>query len=141
MRIELRKKALKPLSPVAVGILILSVSCSTTTNRDLAESAVETFHSQFNSQLYDSIELAAADEFKKDGRAYLKKAHDLLGKVTSTNQVTGSVQNMADEAQISLVYLTDFANEQAPETFVYRVKDRRARLVFYEVAAKGLTKN
>ena len=130
---------------IAFAVLVGSFpSCSTTTNRDIAEKAVETFHAQFNSQLFESIELTAAPEFKAiggSGKGYLEKVHELLGKVTSSRQAVGSVQNMAGEAQINLTYLTDFANTQAPETFVFRVKDKRARLVFYEVGFKDLTNN
>jgi hypothetical protein len=122
---------------IAIGILLGSLaSCSTTTNRDIAEKAVETFHAQFNSELFETIELSAAPEFKGvggSGKAYLQKVHEMLGRVTSSKQATGSVQNMAGEAQINLVYMSDFANSQAAETFVFRVKDKRARLVFYEV--------
>jgi len=123
---------------IGLGVLLASFSsCSTTTNRDIAESAVVKFHSQLNSELYDSILLSAAPEFKaggETGKDYLEKVHDLLGRVTATNQVTGSVQNMESEAQINLVYMTDFAEGQAAETFVFRVKDKRASLILYEVA-------
>jgi hypothetical protein len=130
---------------VAIGLSVLLASftaCSSTTNRDVAESAVDKFHSQLNSRLYDSILLSAAPEFKAGGdttKEYLEKVHDLLGKVKSTNQVTGSVQNMDKEAQINLVYMTEFAKGQAAETFVFRVKDKHASLILYEVALDGLS--
>ena len=128
-----------------VGMLACSLlSCSTTTNRDIAEKAVETFHAQYNSELFETIELAAAPEFKGvggSGKAYLQKVHDLLGRVTSSAQGTGSVQNQAGEALINLMYMTEFANSQAPETFVFRVKDKRARLIFYEVGFHDLSNN
>jgi len=124
----------------ALGMLACSLlSCSTTTNRDLAEKAVETFHAQYNSELFETIELSAAPEFKGIGKAYLEKVHETLGRVTSSAQGTGSVQNQASEALINLMYITEFANSQAPETFVFRVKDKRARLVFYEVGFHDLT--
>ena len=127
------------------GVVVCSlVSCSTTTNRDIAEKAVETFHAQYNSKLFESIELSAAPEFKGvggSGKAYLEKVHEALGRVTSSLQGTGSVQNMAGEAQINLMYMTEFANAQAAETFVFRVKDKRARLIFYQVGFKDLSDN
>ena len=128
-----------------MGMLLSSLSsCSTTTNRDIAESAVEKFHSQYNSELFESIQLSAAPEFKgsgETGKDYLEKVHETLGRVKSSQQATGSVQNMGDEAQINLAYMTDFANGQALESFVFRVKDKRASLIFYQVSAEGLTDN
>ena len=130
---------------IAIGLLVCSLlSCSTTTNRDIAEKAVETFHAQFNSELFETIELSAAPEFKGlqgSGKGYLVKVHEMLGRVTSSRQGTGSVQNQAGEAQINLMYLTEFTNAQAPETFVFRVKDKRASLVFYQVGLRDLTDN
>ena len=134
---------MKVVLSTAVGMLACSLlSCSTTTNRDIAEKAVETFHAQYNSQLFETIELSAAAEFKGvggSGKAYLEKVHEALGRVTSSSQATGSVQNQAGEAVINLMYITEFANSQAPETFVFRVKDKRARLIFYEVGFPDLT--
>ena len=125
-------------------VLISVTSCSTTTNRDLAESAVVKFHAQYNEEVYDAIQLSAADEYKGAAafeNAYLKKVHDTLGKVTKSNQVTGSVQNYGDHAVITLVYLTDFSPNRATETFVWRVKDKRASLMSYEAGFPGLSKN
>ena len=130
---------------IAFGVLGCSLaSCSTVTNRDIAEKAVETFHTQFNSELFETIELTAAPEFKNiggSGKRYLEKVHEIMGRVTSSRQAIGSVQNMAGEAQINLTYLTEFANSAASETFVFRVKDKRAKLVFYEVGEKDLMNN
>ena len=133
----------KPILLIGLGILLSSlVSCSTTTNRDIAERAVEKFHAQFNAESYESIQLSAAQEFKAGGttgKAYVEKAREILGTVISTTQVAGTVQNLADETQINFVYMTTFANGKAPETFIFRVRDRRASLMFYEVALGGLT--
>jgi hypothetical protein len=128
----------------AIGLSILLATftaCSSETNRDIAESAVVKFHSQLNSKLYDSILVSAAPEFKAgdSGKEYLEKVVDLLGKVKSTNQVTGSVQNMGTEAQINLVYMTEFTEGQASETFVFRVKDKRASLIHYQVDFQDLS--
>ena len=135
----------KLILSIALGMLGCSlVSCSTTTNRDIAEKAVESFHAQYNSQLFESIQLTAAPEFKGGGaagKAYLEKVFETVGKVTSSQQGVGSVQNMAGEAQVNLMYMTEFANTSASETFVFRVKDKRARLVFYEVGLKDLSDN
>ena len=138
-------RRMKSVLLIALGVLGCSLaSCSTVTNRDIAEKAVETFHTQFNSELFETIELGAAPEFKGlagSGKGYLAKAHDLMGKVHSSRQAVGTVQNMAGEAQISLTYLTEFANSSASETFVFRVKDKKAKLVFYEVGEKELMNN
>ena len=48
---------------------------------------------------------------------------------------------MGTEAKINLVYMTDFVKGQAAETFVFRVKDKRASLIHYEVGFQDLSDN
>lgn len=118
-----------------------AVACSNTTNRDLAEAAVTEFHKQLDAAQYDRMIREGDKEFQgneADTKDFLKEVHDVLGKVKSTNQAAGSVQNMSDEAVITLTYSTAFQNGGASETFVYRVKDRKAKLIFYDAKAPGV---
>ena len=66
----------------------------------------------------------------------LKKAHEVGGKIKDSVGGRVSSQAIADEAQVTMLYKTEFENYRASETFVFGVKDGKARLVFYEV--KGL---
>ncbi|HEU4387336.1 MAG TPA: hypothetical protein VFV34_06030 [Blastocatellia bacterium] len=113
------------------------------TNREIAEKAVDKFHAQYNERAFELICLQGAPEFKSDNTSlpYLQKAYDTMGRVVSSDVATGNVQNSKDEANITLVYVTTFEQGKTSETFAYRVKDRDAKLIFYEVAGPDLLKN
>jgi len=104
-------------------------------NQDSATEAVVAFHGKLDQQLYQSIVVGSDKEFRarSDAESYLKKVREFAGKVTKSVKVTSSVQNMGDEAQVTLAYMTQFEQAQGTESFVFRVKDRRAKLMFYEV--------
>jgi len=123
-----------------IGLLLgtLLPGCATQGNADVATEAVVKFHHNLDQGLYQSILLEGDPEFKGNAfnATYLQKAHEVAGKVK--NSVGGRVgsQAMGDEAQITMLYKTEFENYTASETFVFGVKDGKARLKFYEV--KGL---
>lgn len=130
----------KKYSPFAFALL-LTVGCSAETNRDVAAGAVEKFHSQLNDELYQLIYLQADKEFKGNEAAqtaYLKLVRDTMGKVTEATPGASSAHNLQDEAQITLAYATEFEQGRALETFVFRVKDKQARLMHYECGGPGL---
>jgi hypothetical protein len=119
----------------------VSVSCSATTNRDVADAAVTKFHANLDREQYDLIFMEAASEFKgnrEDTVSFLKEVREILGKVVAAQGAASSVHNIGGEAQVTLSYLTQFQNGQGAETFIYRVKDQKASLVFYDVKAPGI---
>ena len=122
--------------------LVLAACGDRSTNREIAEKAVDKFHTQYNEGALELICLQGAPEFKSDSTSlpYLQKASDTMGRVLTSTPGTGNVQNMTDEAQITLVYITTFEQGKTAETFVYRVKNREAKLIFYEVEGPDLTK-
>jgi len=103
-------------------------------NQDSATEAVIAFHGKLDQQLYQSIVVGSDKEFRarSDAESYLRKVREFAGKVTKSAKVASSVQNMTDEAQVTLAYLTQFEQAQGTESFVFRVKDGRAKLMFYE---------
>lgn len=120
--------------PLALALL-LTFGCAAETNRDVAAVAVEKFHSQLNDELYQLIYLQADNEFKGNEAAqtaYLKMVRETMGKVRTATAGATSAHNLKDEAQITMAYATDFEQGRALETFVFRVKDRQARLMHYE---------
>lgn len=129
---------------LVVGML-LTFGCSAETNRDVAVAAVDKFHAQLNDELYQLIYLQADKEFRGSNEAaqttYLKLVRDTMGKVKDATPGTSSVHNLKDEAQITLAYLTDFEQGRALETFVFRVKERQARLMHYECGGPGLSRD
>jgi hypothetical protein len=127
-----------------VVVLALTAGCSSETNRDIAAAAVDKFHSQLNDELYQLIYLQADKEFKGNEAAqtaYLKLVRDTMGKTKEATPGTSSVHNFQDEAQITLAYVTDFEQGRGLETFVFRVKDKQAKLMHYECGGPGLSRD
>lgn len=125
--------------------VLLTFGCSSETNRDIAAAAVDKFHSQLNDELYQLIYLQADKEFKGGNEAaqtaYLKLVRDTMGKAKEATPGIGSVHNFQEEAQITLAYATDFEQGRVLETFVFRVKDRQAKLMHYECGGPGLSRD
>jgi|SRR5215469_4541685 len=123
-----------------VGLLLyMAVSgCSTHGNADVASDAVVKFHHNLDQGLYQSILLDGDPEYKSNtyNATYLQKAHEIAGKVKNSIGARVGSQSYGDEAQITMLYKTEFENYRAAETFVFGVKGGKARLKFYEV--KGL---
>jgi hypothetical protein len=112
--------------------------CSTHGNADIASDAVVKFHHNLDQGLYQSILLDGDTEYKANASnaSYLQKAHEIAGKVKNFVGARVGSQAFGDEAQITMLCTTEFENYKAFETFVWGVKDGKARLKFYEV--KGL---
>jgi hypothetical protein len=109
--------------------------CSTRGNADVASEAVVKFHHNLDQALYQSIMLEGDTEFKSNSwnLEYLRKAHENGGNVKNSVGGRVSSQSTGDEAQITMLYKTEFENCTAAETFVWGVKEGKARLKFYEV--------
>jgi hypothetical protein len=134
---------MRSLIPVVALALAAAACGDRRSNREIAEVAVEKFRVLYNEGSFELIAMQSSEEFKNDKTSipYLQKAHEIMGRALDSAQATGSVNNFADEAQITLVYVTDFEQGKTAETFVYRVKNREAKLVFYEVKGPDLTKD
>jgi len=123
-----------------VGLLLCTLlpGCSTHGNADVASEAVVKFHHNLDQGLYQSILLEGDPEFKSNtfNATYLQKAHEVGGKVRNSVGARVGSGSYGDEGQITMLYKTEFENYNASETFIFGIKDGKARLKFYEV--KGL---
>jgi hypothetical protein len=118
--------------------------CATHGNADIASEAVVKFHHNLDRELYQEIMLDADPEYRANTfyATYLKRAREIGGKVKDS--VGGRVASQAEgaEHQITMVYRTEFEHYNVSETFVFGVKDGKARLKFYEVnGLPGVTLN
>jgi len=131
---------MKKAKLLLIGLLLGAAlpGCSTHGNADLASEAVVKFHHNLDQGLYQTILLDGDPEYRGNSfnATYLQKAHDVAGKVKDSIGARVASQGFGDEAQITMLYKTEFENYRASETFVFGVKDGKARLKFYEV--KGL---
>ena len=109
--------------------------CSTRGNADIASEAVVTFHHNLDQGLYQTILLDGDTEYRANSfnATYLQKAHEVAGKVKDSIGGRLSSQNAGNEAQITMLYKTEFEHYKAVETFIFGVREGKAWLQFYEV--------
>jgi hypothetical protein len=127
---------------LAIVVVLLSACAGMGKSKEIAERAVEIFHSQLDSERYVEIYADAEEEFKKSGsqeqfEKLMKAIHQKLGKVQATNQTSWLV-NVGSGAVVTLTYNTDFADGKATEQFVWHVRGNRASLLNYTINSADL---
>jgi hypothetical protein len=125
----------KIIASISCLSLLTLLSCSAPSgNREVAAESVKRFHDKLDDGNVASIMLEADPGYRTPvNEEYLNKVHSNGGKVTSSKVLTSSVQNMGNEAEITLYYVTEFNGKKSNENFVWVVKDGKARLAFYQV--------
>jgi hypothetical protein len=111
-------------------------------SKEIAERAVEVFHSQLDSERYSEMYAQADEDFKKsssqeDLEKLLRAVHQKLGKVQAANQI-GYLVNVGSETFVTLTYDTTFVDGKATEQFVWRVRHDRAALYNYNINSADL---
>jgi hypothetical protein len=112
-------------------------------SKEIAERAVDGFHSQLDSERYSEIYAQADEEFKKStSQEELEKlaraVHQKLGRVQAANQSAWLVNVSSDGAFVTLTYNTAFVDGKATEQFVWHVRDGRAALFNYNINSAAL---
>lgn len=136
----------KNIWPIFLLVLIVSfciVGCSVSEKRAPAESAVQQFHSNMNSEDFETIYLASHADFKQSEPkekiiAFLQVIRTKLGKVEKTTQTNWRVNSFNLRTEVILVYTTDFEMGTGIETFTYLVEDGNALLRGYNINSHDL---
>jgi hypothetical protein len=112
-------------------------------SKEIAERAVDVFHSQLDSERYSEMYAQADEDFKKassheDLEKLLRAVHQKLGKVEAAHQTSWVVNVSSDGPFVTLTYNTDFVDGKATEQFVWHVRDGRAALFNYNINSADL---
>ena len=130
-------------------VMLLNVACllsgcvSTGKSKEIAEHAVDEFHSRLDSERYSEIYAQADEDFKKSSsqeelEKLARAVHQKLGKVQAANQV-GYLMTLSSSGMfVTLTYDMTFLDGKATEQFVWRVTDDRAALYNYNVNSADL---
>lgn len=126
-----------------VALASLLAGCSFDTNTDAAEAEIPRFHQALDAGRHAELYDAAGAELKsvakrEDFLALLGAVHRKLGNVKSTKRTAWNVNATLSGSLITLAYETEFAEGKATETFVYRMDDKRAVLMGYNIASLAL---
>jgi hypothetical protein len=111
--------------------------------KQVAEKAVENFHSQFNSEQYEEIINAAEEEFrnsasKEEMTTFFQAIHRKLGSVRRSTQTQFGVNVNTGGSFVTLAYQSEFTDGKATEQFVWRIRDDNAFLLRYDVNSPQL---
>jgi len=112
-------------------------------SKEIAERAVDVFHSQLDAEHYSEIYAQGDEDFKKAGsqeefEKLVRAVHQKLGKVQAANQVGYLVNVSSSGTFVTLTYDTTFVDAKATEQFVWHVRDGRAALYNYNINSADL---
>ena len=118
-------------------------ACSSSADKSFAEHATVDFHEMLDAGQFDAIYAGAGQELKdvakqQDFVALLQAVHKKLGNLRSTVPQGWNVNYQTSGTFVTLGYATHYAEGDASEQFVYRIKDGKALLVGYNINSNAL---
>lgn len=124
---------------------LIGSGCSWSVDTELTELAVAQFHQSYNKGSYRSIFINASPEFQDfitedKFTRLLQKLHNGLGQHQSSSRISWKANSsISTGTTITLVYEAVYdKDDQARETFTYKVKDGFAKLYNFNVSSKVL---
>lgn len=132
---------------LAVVLFTMAVSaCSMPGDTSIAEREVPRFHAALNAGQFSHLYDNGADELKKaatknDFVKLLGAVNKKLGNVRGTEKQSWRINYHTSGTFAQLVYKTSYANGEATEQFVYRIKNDKAILVGYQINSNALITN
>jgi hypothetical protein len=129
---------------VVNAVLLVSVGAAVALGLRSAGQCVSSFHEQLDREAYADIYRDASEAFRKADSlanygAFFADLHRRLGRSQSTERAAFSMSVVGDAGiRVSLRHKTQFANDQATETYLWRYEGGRLRLVQYHVTSPKL---
>ena len=130
----------------AAILLVLSVlsSCGSGKNVGIATKGVEEFHTQLNSEEYQSIYAVADENLQKtttegDFVALLQAVHKKLGNVQKSQRSNFLIgMSTAQGMVVTLVYQTTFEQGSGTEQFLWHMRNNQPMLLGYHINSNAL---
>ena len=128
---------------ILVALTVLS-SCASGKNVQNATKSVEQFHSQMNTEQYQTIYAAADEGFHKatteaDFVALLQAVHTKLGNVQTSQRTNFQVGVSTGQGTVvTLVYNTAFDQGSGTEQFLWHMRDDQPVLLGYHINSNAL---
>ena len=123
------------------ALVLASSGCSVDTAQ--AERAVPKFHSMLDAGNFVQIYASCSEDLKsrssqQDFVAFLEGVRSRLGASASSKRRGWRVDYRPAGTFITLTYTTRYAQGEAQEQFVFRMKDNRALLAGYHINSNAL---
>lgn len=135
----------------SVAALLLLGTCGRSQYRlyKLVNNAVSRFHGQLDQAEYEEIYGDATDQFRNSGSrqdaiAFLKTVHEKMGSskkfsMRGLNTTKSfNYKTAARETFVTAIYLTNFTEGEATESFLWRIDPYQPRLVKYRIDSPNL---
>jgi hypothetical protein len=141
---------LRPLSarvPLGISVLVILTvlsSCGSGKNVGIATKGVEEFHTQLNSEEYQSIYAVADENLQKtttegDFVALLQAVHKKLGNVQKSQRSNYQIGISTGQGTVvTLVYQTNFEQGSGTERFLWHMRDNQPMLLGYQINSSAL---
>lgn len=118
-------------------------ACSMSADTELAEKAVPRFHASLSAEQYESIYSEASEDLRRATTResfveLLGGVRKKLGVVRSSAMQSWNVQYHTSGTFVTLNYATVYAEGEAIERFVYRLKGEQALLAGYHINSNAL---
>jgi len=131
------------LLAVSISTLSLLCACSMSGDTAVAEQAVPKFHEFLDAGRFAEIYEGASADLKNAGSqgdfvALLDAVHRKLGMVKSSEKQGWNVNYDTSGTFVTLTYKTTYAEGEAGEQFVYRIKGSAAALAGYHINSMAL---
>lgn len=128
--------------PILMATVQLS-ACSSSADIDAADHQVPAFHKLLDGGRFEDIYGGSSDELKAastqaDFVALLEAVHRKLGDTKSAERQSWNLNFHTSGTFVTLTYKTVYAEGDAAEQFVYRIKDGEALLVGYHINSTTL---
>ena len=126
-----------------IALLLLCAACSMSADTKLAEQAVSRFHAMLDAGQFQAIYDGGADDLKQATTrekfvALLEAIHRKLGPTRASRESSWRVNYHTSGTFVTLVYASTYAEGEASEQFVYRLRGNSALLAGYHVNADAL---
>jgi|HubBroStandDraft_2_1064218.scaffolds.fasta_scaffold403222_1 hypothetical protein len=128
---------------VLLAVTVLS-ACASGKNVQNAAKSVEQFHSQLNTEQYQTIYEAADEGFHKvtneaDFAALLQAVHKKLGNVQTSQRTNSQVGVYTGQGTVvTLIYQTTFDQGSGTEQFLWHMRDNQPVLLGYHINSNAL---
>jgi hypothetical protein len=126
-----------------LGILPFLWGCSVSADTAAAEQAVPSFHRSLDAGRFAEIYELSSDELKgaassQEFLALLEAVHRKLGNTKSSEKQSWNINYHTSGTFVTLVYKTAFAEGEASEKFVFRMRGNTATLAGYYINSNAL---
>lgn len=140
--------SVRPISLLAAVVLLFGMlfapGCGDLiASKAAAEPEVARFHERMVAREFEQIYASATDDFRKAAAkesflALMNAIARKLGPVKSTRQVSWNARTFNFKTTAVLVYQTTFERGSGTETFTFRISDKKAELVGYNISSMDL---